>query len=130
MRYAATALLAILVILGAYTAMAEEKQISFSPKNHSLDNNDMRFAQQAGFSHGEAFFQYLRDAFDVLYEEGGDRPKMMSVGLHCRLAGRPGRAAALTRFLDYARSHDHVWITTRAAIAEHWRQHHPFPGRG
>lgn len=93
---------------------------------YTLDNNDMKFAITNGFSHGEEFFQYLRDAFDVLYEEGARQPKMMSVGLHCRLAGRPGRAAALTRFLDYARSHDHVWITTRAAIARHWRQHHPY----
>jgi allantoinase len=92
---------------------------------YTLDNNDMKFAVLNGFDHGESFFRYLRDAFDVLYEEGAERPKMMSVGLHCRLVGRPGRAAALTRFLDYARSHEHVWITTRAAIARHWRQHHP-----
>lgn len=92
---------------------------------YSLDNNDMKFAVQNGFSDGEQFFRYLRDAFEVLYEEGGDRPRMMSVGLHCRLAGRPGRAAALARFLDYARSYDHVWITTRAEIARHWRRHHP-----
>jgi putative urate catabolism protein len=93
---------------------------------YTLDNNDMKFAINNGFNHGDEFFQYLRDAFDVLYEEGARQPKMMSVGLHCRLAGRPGRAAALTRFLDYARSHDHVWITTRAAIAEHWRSRHPY----
>ena len=96
---------------------------------YTLDNNDMRFAIQSGFDHGEAFFQYLRDAFDVLYAEGMQRPKMMSVGLHCRLIGRPGRAAALIRFLDYARSHERVWITTRAEIARHWRRHHPPPGR-
>ena len=84
---------------------------------YTLDNNDMKFALAHGFSHGDEFFQYLRDAFDVLYEEGASQPKMMSVGLHCRLAGRPGRTAALGRFLDYARSHDHVWITTRAEIA-------------
>ncbi len=93
---------------------------------YTLDNNDMRFALATGFSHGDEFFQYLRDAFDVLYEEGARQPKMMSVGLHCRLVGRPGRSAALTRFLDYARSHDHVWITTRAEIARHWRKHHPY----
>ena len=92
---------------------------------YTLDNNDMKFAVQNGFDHGEAFFQYLRDAFDVLYAEGAERPKMMSVGLHCRLAGRPGRAAALIRFLDYARSHDRVWITTRAEIARHWHRQHP-----
>ena len=95
---------------------------------YTLDNNDMKFAVLNGFNNGEDFFNYLRDAFDVLYEEGARQPKMMSVGLHCRLAGRPGRAAALTRFLDYARSHDHVWITTRAEIARHWRRQHPFRG--
>jgi putative urate catabolism protein len=93
---------------------------------YTLDNNDMKFGLLHGFSHGEEFFQYLRDAFDVLYEEGARQPKMMSVGLHCRLVGRPGRNAALLRFLDYARSHDHVWITTRAEIARHWRKHHPY----
>jgi putative urate catabolism protein len=94
---------------------------------YTLDNNDMKFAVQNGFDHGEAFFHYLRDAFDVLYAEGAERPKMMSVGLHCRLAGRPGRAAALMRFLDYACSHDRVWITTRAEIARHWHRHHRSP---
>lgn len=94
---------------------------------YTLDNNDMKFALLHGFGDGEAFFHYLRDAFDVLYGEGLSEPKMMSVGLHCRLAGRPGRAAALARFVDYARSHDRVWITTRADIARHWRAHHPPP---
>jgi peptidoglycan/xylan/chitin deacetylase (PgdA/CDA1 family) len=89
----------------------------------------MKFAVHNGFDNGEAFFQYLRDAFDVLYAEGVQRPKMMSVGLHCRLVGRPGRAAGLIRFLDYARSHDRVWITTRAEIARHWHRYHPPPGR-
>jgi allantoinase len=93
---------------------------------YTLDNNDMKFAVQNGFDHGEGFFQYLRDAFDVLYAEGEQRPKMMSVGLHCRLAGRPGRAAALARFLDYARAHERVWITTRAEIARHWHRCHPY----
>ena len=93
---------------------------------YTLDNNDMKFGLLNGFNHGEEFFQYLRDAFDVLYEEGAREPKMMSVGLHCRLVGRPGRAAALTRFLDYARSHDAVWITTRAEIARHWHANHPY----
>jgi putative urate catabolism protein len=92
---------------------------------YTLDNNDMKFAVQSGFDHGDGFFQYLRDAFDVLYAEGAERPKMMSVGLHCRLAGRPGRAAALIRFLDHARGHDRVWITTRAEIARHWHRNHP-----
>jgi putative urate catabolism protein len=95
---------------------------------YTLDNNDMKFAINNGFNHGEEFFQYLRDAFDVLYEEGAERPKMMSVGLHCRLVGRPGRAAALARFLDYARGHERVWITTRAEIARHWRRQHPYRG--
>jgi putative urate catabolism protein len=94
---------------------------------YTLDNNDMRFAIHNGFDRGEAFFQYLRDAFDVLYAEGTRRPKMMSVGLHCRLAGRPGRAAALIRFLDYVRGHERVWITTRAEIARHWHRHHSPP---
>ena len=92
---------------------------------YTLDNNDMKFAIHNGFDHGQAFFDYLRDAFDVLYAEGMQRPKMMSVGLHCRLIGRPGRAAALIRFLDYARSHERVWITTRAEIARHWHRYHP-----
>jgi putative urate catabolism protein len=92
---------------------------------YTLDNNDMRFSLANGFSHGEPFFLYLRDAFDVLYAEGVSQPKMMSVGLHCRLIGRPGRAAALARFLDYARSHDRVWITTRAEIARHWQKQQP-----
>jgi peptidoglycan/xylan/chitin deacetylase (PgdA/CDA1 family) len=93
---------------------------------YTLDNIDMKCGLLNGFNHGEEFFQYLRDAFDVLYEEGARQPKMMSVGLHCRLVGRPGRAAALTRFLDYARSHDAVWITTRKEIARHWLANHPF----
>jgi allantoinase len=96
---------------------------------YTLDNNDMKFAVHNGFDTGEVFFQYLRDAFDVLYAEGMQRAKMMSVGLHCRLVGRPGRAAGLIRFLDYARSHDRVWITTRAEIARHWQRYHPPPGR-
>jgi peptidoglycan/xylan/chitin deacetylase (PgdA/CDA1 family) len=93
---------------------------------YTLDNNDMKFAVQNGFDHGEGFFQYLRDAFDVLYAEGAERPRMMSVGLHCRLAGRPGRAAALARFLDYVRAKERVWITTRAEIAHHWHRRHPY----
>jgi putative urate catabolism protein len=91
---------------------------------YTLDANDMRFVNPQGFSNGEDFFQYLRDAFDVLYEEGADAPKMMSVGLHCRLAGRPGRAAGLMRFLDYILQHDRVWTPTRLAIADHWQTKH------
>ena len=93
---------------------------------YTLDANDMRFATNQGFNTGEQFFTYLKDSFDVLYAEGTDRPKMMSVGLHCRLAGRPGRAAALARFLDYVRGHDKVWVATRLDIARHWIAEHPY----
>lgn len=89
---------------------------------YTLDANDMRFATPQGFNSGQQFFDYLKDSFDVLYAEGS---RMMSVGLHCRLAGRPGRTAALARFLDYVAGHDAVWITRRIDIAEHWRQQHP-----
>lgn len=91
---------------------------------YTLDNNDMRFATSQGFNSGDQFFTYLRDAFDVLYAEGETTPKMMSIGLHCRLAGRPGRSAALARFLDYVQSHDRVWLCQRIEIAKHWHQHH------
>ena len=91
---------------------------------YTLDNNDMRFATYAGFNSGDQFLAYLRDAFDTLYAEGDEAPKMMSIGLHCRLAGRPGRAAALARFLDYVQSHERVWICRRVDIAHHWHQHH------
>jgi putative urate catabolism protein len=91
---------------------------------YTLDNNDMRFATPQGFNAGDQFFAYLRDAFDVLYTEGETAPKMMSVGLHCRLVGRPGRAAALARFLDYVQQHDRVWLCRRVDIARHWHQHH------
>ena len=87
---------------------------------YTLDTNDMRFATAQGFNSGDQFFAYLKDAFDVLYAEGAEQPKMLSVGLHCRLAGRPGRAAALMRFLDYVQTHDRVWICRRADIARHW----------
>ncbi|WP_211471775.1 allantoinase PuuE [Collimonas humicola] len=97
---------------------------------YTLDTNDMRFAAMQGFNSGTQFFDYLKDAFDVLYREGDphglNRPKMLSVGLHCRLVGRPGRAAALARFLDYVQSHGQVWITRRIDIADHWRATHPF----
>ena len=92
---------------------------------YTLDANDMRFATNQGFNCGDQFYAYLRDSFDVLYAEGEHTPKMMSVGLHCRLIGRPGRAAALARFLDYVRQHDRVWVTRRIDIARHWRKHHP-----
>jgi putative urate catabolism protein len=91
---------------------------------YTLDANDMRFATAQGFNTGEQFFTYLRDSFDVLYAEGAERPKMMSVGLHCRLAGRPGRIAGLARFLDHVQRHDRVWICRRVDIARHWHAHH------
>ncbi len=95
---------------------------------YTLDTNDMRFASPAGFANGDEFFAHLRDAFDVLYAEGvAGQPKMLSVGLHCRIVGRPARAAALQRFLDYVQSHDRVWIARRIEIAEHWRAVHPPP---
>ena len=92
---------------------------------YTLDTNDMRFATPQGFNSGEQFFQYLRDSFDVLYAEGESAPKMLSVGLHCRLAGRPGRFAALQRFLDHIQGHDQVWICRRIDIARHWIDRHP-----
>jgi putative urate catabolism protein len=91
---------------------------------YSLDANDMRFINPQGFSDGDAFFTYLRDAFDYLYEEGARAPKMMSVGLHCRLAGRPGRAVALARFLDHIGKFDGVWAASRLDIARHWHREH------
>ena len=97
---------------------------------YTLDANDMRFATPQGFNAGDQFFAYLKDAFDVLYAEGAaGQPKMMSVGLHCRLVGRPGRAAALGRFLDYVQGHDRVWVARRIDIARHWIATYP-PSRG
>jgi len=92
---------------------------------YTLDTNDMRFALPQGFSHGDPFFQYLRDAFDVLYAEGEDAPKMLSIGMHCRLLGRPGRMRALQRFLDHIEAHDRVWVCRRVDIARHWIDTHP-----
>ncbi|WP_235679078.1 allantoinase PuuE [Aquibium microcysteis] len=94
---------------------------------YTLDANDMRFAIQAGFTEGDQFFTYLKDAFDTLYAEGeAGRAGMMNIGLHCRLVGRPGRAAALRRFIDYVQGHEKVWIARRIDIARHWREHHPY----
>jgi OHCU decarboxylase len=94
---------------------------------YTLDANDMRFATPQGFNSGDQFVAYLKDAFDTLYAEGqAGRPRMMSVGLHCRLIGRPGRAAALQRFIDYVKSHDKVWLPRRIDIARHWHDHHPY----
>ncbi len=95
---------------------------------YTLDVNDMRFASPQGFNSGDQYFAYLRDSFDTLYAEGGETPRMMSVGLHCRLAGRPGRFRALERFIDHARAHEDVWFCRRIDIARHWRQRHPFAG--
>ncbi|WP_299260664.1 allantoinase PuuE [uncultured Kushneria sp.] len=104
------------------------------PRDHlivpyTLDTNDMRFASPGGFNYGDPFFNYLRDAFDVLYEEGAEAPKMLSIGLHCRLIGRPGRFRALQRFLDHLEAHDRVWVTRRVDIARHWHEHHAPTGR-
>jgi len=93
---------------------------------YTLDANDMRFSSAQGFATGDDFFHYLRDAFDTLYAEGDEAPKMMSIGMHCRLLGRPGRMRSLQRFLDHAQSHDRVWICRRIDIARHWKQVHPF----
>ena len=93
---------------------------------YSLDTNDMRFVQAQGFNTGEHFLQYLKDSFDVLYSEGEDRPRMMSIGMHCRLLGKPGRFGALQKFLDYVQSHERVWICRRIDIARHWRATHPY----
>ncbi|MEO1718645.1 MAG: allantoinase PuuE [Pseudomonadota bacterium] len=94
---------------------------------YTLDANDMRFAVAAGFNSGDQFFTYLKDTFDALLAEGAaGAPKMMSIGLHCRLVGRPGRAQALARFLDYALAHDGVWFATREEIAMHWHTHFPY----
>ena len=93
---------------------------------YTLDCNDMRFALPQGFSHGDEFFEYLRDAFDVHYAEGDESPAMMSIGMHCRLLGRPGRMRALQRFLDHIEKHERVWVTRRIDIARHWKATHPF----
>ncbi len=96
---------------------------------YTLDANDMRFATPQGFNAGDQFYNYLKDSFDVLHAEGlAGAPKMMSVGLHCRLAGRPGRAASVARFLDYVQSKERVWVATRLDIARHWSSHFPVSG--
>ena len=93
---------------------------------YTLDTNDMRFATPQGFNSGDQFFSYLTDAFDALYAEGETTPRMLSIGLHCRLVGRPGRIQSLARFVDYVRGHDHVWLARRVDIARHWRKEHPY----
>jgi putative urate catabolism protein len=92
---------------------------------YTLDTNDMRFCAVQGFNSGDQFFTFLKDCFDVLYQEGDTAPKMMSVGLHCRIIGRPARAAALAKFLDYIQNHERVWVTRRIDIARHWLATHP-----
>jgi allantoinase len=93
---------------------------------YTLDCNDMRFALPQGYSHAEPFFQYMKDSFDALYAEGDEAPKMMSIGMHCRLLGRPGRITALQRFLDHIAKHDRVWVCRRLDIARHWKAAHPY----
>jgi putative urate catabolism protein len=117
--------------LQVQTASGEHRPHLVVP--YTLDCNDMRFALPQGFSHGDEFFEYLRDSFDVLYAEGErdpadgqGGPAMMSIGMHCRLLGRPGRLRALQRFLDHVQRHDRVWITRRIDIARHWKSVHPF----
>ena len=107
-----------------YWAMVEGRPQLIVP--YTLDANDMRFASPQGFNSGDQFLGYLKDSFDVLYAEGRDTPRLMSVGLHCRLVGRPGRLAALERFLDYALTHEAVWFCRRVDVARHWHAHHPF----
>ncbi len=92
---------------------------------YTLDTNDMRFCAAQGFNSGDQFYTYLKDAFDTLYVEGETAPKMLSIGLHCRISGRPARTAALAKFLRYVKSHDKVWVARRINIAEHWRKVHP-----
>ena len=94
---------------------------------YSLDTNDMRFVQAQGFNTGEHFLTYLKDSFDALYAEGEETPRMMSIGMHCRLLGKPGRIGSLQKFLDYIQSHERVWICRRIDIARHWRQTFPAP---
>lgn len=93
---------------------------------YTMDTNDMRFTQVQGFNSGDDFFTYLKDAFDVLYAEGAEAPKMLSIGMHCRLLGRPGRLASLQRFIEYVKGHEAVWFARRVDIAKHWAVTHPF----
>jgi allantoinase len=118
-----------LVSLGAG---ADARQVPHLIVPYTLDTNDMRFATAQGFNSGTQFFEYLRDAFDVLYREGNpdgqNAPKMLSVGLHCRLVGRPARIGALERFLDHVLQHPHIWVCRRVDIARHWMATHPYIG--
>jgi peptidoglycan/xylan/chitin deacetylase (PgdA/CDA1 family) len=94
---------------------------------YTLEVNDMKFAVPPGFGTADGWLQSMRDAFDMLYAEGARSPKMMSVGIHCRLGGRPSRALTLARFLDYVASRPKVWVATREQIARHWMKVHPAP---
>ena len=106
------------------TSMAAGTSLSFPIRSTPTT---CALQRRKGFNSGDQFFSYLKDTFDVLYAEGAaGAPKMMNIGLHCRLAGRPGRAAALARFIDYVKSHDKVWLARRIDIAEHWAKAHPF----
>ncbi|WP_404842411.1 MULTISPECIES: allantoinase PuuE [unclassified Colwellia] len=105
-----------------YYVKGKEKPHLIVP--YSLDANDMRFASPQGFNSGEQFYCYLKDTFDTLYAEGADAPKMMSIGLHCRIIGRPGRFASLVKFLDYIGKYNDVWVCRRQDIAEHWLANH------
>jgi putative urate catabolism protein len=107
-----------------YWSLVEGKPQLIVP--YTLDANDMRFAAVQGFNSGDQFYAYLKDSFDTLYAEGSETPRMMSIGLHCRLVGRPGRIASLERFIQYAKSHEAVWICRRVDIARHWHERHPF----
>ncbi len=106
-----------------YWEYKKEKKQLIIP--YTLDNNDMRFATNQGFNSGDQFYNYLKDSFDVLYEEGKSNPKMMSVGLHCRLIGRPGRFQSLKKFIDYVQKFDDIWICKRIDIAKHWIKNYP-----
>jgi len=107
-------------------AVSEGRRVPHLVVPYTLDANDMRFASPQGFNTAQHFFEYLRDSFDVLYAEGAESPKMMSIGMHCRLLGRPGRFLALQRFLDHIERHDRVWVARRIDIADHWIAHHPW----
>jgi putative urate catabolism protein len=109
-----------------YWTLVEGKPQLIIP--YTLDANDMRFVAVQGFNSGDQFYTYLKDSFDSLYAEGAETPRMMSVGLHCRIVGRPGRIASLERFIDYVKGHDSVWFCRRLDIARHWRERHPFQG--
>ncbi|MCZ4148288.1 allantoinase, partial [Escherichia coli] len=106
-----------------WTQTKEGKPFLIVP--YTLDANDMRFATPQGFNSGDQFFTYLKDAFDTLYREGQEgSPKMMSIGLHCRLVGKPGRIASLRRFLDYISGFEDIWVARRVDIAKHWYENH------